>query len=220
MNQPIIHVYMMPGMAASPTIFEHIQLPRDRFEIHLLEWKIPYKSESLQDYAKRMCTEINSYPCVLIGVSFGGVLVQEMSRFINTEKVIIISSVKSKYELPRRMRMARKTKAYKLIPTQLAGNIEALVRFSFGKTVDKRLALYQKYLSVNDPAYLDWAIKNMICWDRAEPLPGVIHIHGDNDMVFPIKYIDRSMVVKDGTHVMIINKYRWFNKNLPDLIIR
>ena len=116
------------------------------------------------------------------------------------------------------MRMARKTKAYKLIPTRLAGNIDALAQFSFGKMVDKRLALYRKYLSMNDPLYLDWAIRNMICWDRKDPMPGIVHVHGSNDMVFPIKYIDHCIEVQDGTHVMIINKYRWFNKHLPELI--
>ena len=211
---------MMPGMAASPSIFEYIKLPGDQFRIHLLEWKIPHKSESLQAYAQRMSEDMIHSPCVLIGVSFGGVLVQEMSQFVDATKIIIVSSVKSKYELPRRMRMARKTKAYKLIPTRLAGNIDLLAKYSFGDMVDKRLALYKKYLSLNDRSYLDWAIENMICWDRAEPDPKVIHIHGDKDLVFPIRYIDNNILVKDGTHVMIINRWRWFNEHLPELIIR
>lgn len=208
----------MPGMAASPTIFEHIKLPEDQFEQHLLEWELPDPDESLSEYAKRMSEKVKERPCALIGVSFGGVLVQEMSRFLDLEKLIIISSVKTRYELPRRMRMARITQVYRLIPTRLVGNIDMLARYSFGKTVDKRLALYQRYLSVNDQQYLDWAIKNMICWERAEPLKEVIHIHGDKDMVFPIKYIDGCITIKNGTHVMILNKYKWFNENLPKLL--
>ena len=41
MNQDIIHVYLMPGMAANPSIFEYIKLPEDQFKIHWLEWVIP-----------------------------------------------------------------------------------------------------------------------------------------------------------------------------------
>ena len=83
----------------------------------------------------------------------------------------------------------------------------------------KRMELYKKYLSVSDKQYLNWAIKNMVCWNQERPLPNVIHIHGDNDAVFPIKNINDCNVIKGGTHIMIINKYKWFNENLPKLIL-
>ncbi len=31
----------MPGMAARSAIFKNIEFPKDRFEIHLLEWFVP-----------------------------------------------------------------------------------------------------------------------------------------------------------------------------------
>ena len=58
MSQEIIHIYFMPGMAANPTIFEHIKLPKDYFEIHLLEWIIPNPKESIENYAKRMALKV------------------------------------------------------------------------------------------------------------------------------------------------------------------
>ena len=54
MNQDIIHVYFMPGMAASPKIFEYIQLPENQFKIHYLEWMIPIDNELFSDYALRI----------------------------------------------------------------------------------------------------------------------------------------------------------------------
>ncbi len=36
-----IPVYFMPGLAASSSIFERIELPKDTFEMHLLEWFLP-----------------------------------------------------------------------------------------------------------------------------------------------------------------------------------
>jgi hypothetical protein len=47
----------------------------------------------------------------------------------------------------------------------------------------------------------------------------VIHIHGEMDDVFPIKYIKECTVVKGGSHIMILNKYRWFNANLVAVIL-
>lgn len=209
----------MPGLAASTTIFERISLPKEVFEVHLLEWEIPLDDESLSDYAKRIVLKIKHPNPVLIGVSFGGILVQEMSRFISVQRVIIISSVKSNLEFPKRMILAKKTKAYKLIPVSLIKNIESLAKFSFGKKVTERLKLYEKFLSVRDSHYLGWAIEQVVLWDRTVPDKNVIHIHGDADDVFPIKNIQNCIVLKGGTHIMIINKYRWFNSNLGEIIL-
>ena len=214
-----IPVYMMPGLAASTAIFERIILPEADFEIHLLEWEIPIERESLLEYAKRIADKIKHSNPVLIGVSFGGILVQEMARFITVRKVIIISSAKSNLEFPRRFKLGKKTKAYKLIPMSLLLNIENLAKFSFGATINKRIKLYEKFLSVRDIQYLEWAVEQVILWDRTVVDENVIHIHGDADDIFPMKYITNCIVVKGGTHIMILNKYKWLNENLPSIIM-
>ena len=215
-----IHVYFMPGMAASSSIFERIHLPTETFEMHLLEWVLPKKNESLKDYAKRMAKNIKHENVILVGVSFGGILVQEMKPFVNPKKVIIISSVKSNVELPRRMKIAKATKAYKLVPTQLLENIEFFTKFAFGSSILKqRIKLYEKFLSVRDKSYLDWAIEQIINWERKEIDEEIIHIHGESDEVFPLRHIKNCIKVKGGTHIMIITKYRWLNENLPKIML-
>jgi len=209
----------MPGLAASSAIFERIKLPSDRFEMHLLEWEIPIENETLQEYAKRITEKIIHENPVLIGVSFGGILVQEMAQFVKAKKVIIISSVRSNAEFPRRMKITKALKAYKLIPSDLVNKIEKLARFTFSKKINERLKLYDKFLSVRDDRYFSWAIRNVILWDRTEIDPNVIHIHGDSDEVFPIKYIKNCIHIKGGTHIMILSKYRWLNDNLPKIIM-
>jgi pimeloyl-ACP methyl ester carboxylesterase len=214
-----IPVYFMPGLAASSTIFERITLDETVFETILLEWEIPIGNEPLLDYAKRIAAKIKHKNPVLIGVSFGGILVQEMVNFVEARKVIIISSVKSNLEFPRRMKIAKSTKAYKLVPLKLILNVENLAKFSFGEKVNQRLKLYEKFLSVRDLGYLEWAVEQVILWERTVVDPKVIHIHGDADDVFPIKYISDCIVVKGGTHIMILNKFRWLNTNLPSIIL-
>ena len=214
-----IPVYFMPGLAASPVIFENIKLP-DEFEVHFLEWFIPEDKESLSEYALRMTKNIKHENPVLIGVSFGGLLVQEIAELISTRKTIIISSVKTNLEMPTRMKIAKKTLAYKLIPTSLLANVETLVKYAFGENIiSSRLKLYEKYLSVRDKKYLDWAIENVVLWSRTNPSNKVVHIHGDADEVFPIQNIKNAIQIKGGTHIMIINKYKWINENLPKIIL-
>jgi pimeloyl-ACP methyl ester carboxylesterase len=214
-----IPVYFVPGLAAGKEIFRNIRLPEDRFEVHVLEWMIPEPRESLADYASRMAARIRHNRAVLVGVSFGGVMVQEMSAFLSLRALIIISSVKTRYEMPRRLQYARTTGAYRLVPTSTLLSAEDLTRFAIGPRTRKRLTIYQEYLSVRDKTYLDWAIKQMVCWRRSEQLPGVIHIHGDQDVIFPIKRIRQPVeIVEGGTHVMIINKGKRISELLRTLI--
>ena len=219
MNQDVIHVYFMPGMAASSKIFEYINLPEPKFKSHYLEWTMPASNESISEYAFRMSKKIINKNCVLIGVSFGGIMVQEMSKHISVRKLIIISSVKSHKELPKKMVLAKVTKAYKLLPVQLASNIELFAKYVFGNNIPKRIELYKKYMLFSSSIYLSWAIEKMVCWDQKEVIPSIIHIHGDKDTVFPMKYITDCINISNGTHIMILNKYKWFNENLPKLIL-
>ena len=209
----------MPGLAASSLIFERIELPENQFEIHLLDWELPLPNETLPDYAKRMSKLVLETNPVLIGVSFGGVLVQEMAQFLKPKKVIIISSVKTNLEVPLRMKFAKSTKAYKLLPTSWLHNVELLAKYSFGNAIKKRLKLYEKYLSMREKVYLDWAIEQMILWQRTEVDKNVIHIHGTMDEVFPAKNIQNFIPVNGGTHIMILSKSRWLNENLPKIIL-
>lgn len=216
-----IHVYFMPGMAASSAIFERIRLPEEQFEMHLLDWLLPLPQENLQEYAARVAKGIKHENPVLVGVSFGGVLVQEMSEIVQAKKTIIISSVKCNAEFPRRMKFAKRTKAYKIIPTGMMQDISFLSKFSFAhKKIRQRLKLYEKFMNMRDKSYLDWALEQIIFWDRETPDEKVVHIHGDLDEVFPPKYIKNYIPISGGTHIMIINKYKWLNENLPGIILK
>ncbi|WP_027076191.1 alpha/beta hydrolase [Maribacter antarcticus] len=214
-----IHVYFMPGMAANSSIFENISLPIDQFEVHFLDWTLPTKDMDIAAYAKQLIGLIHHKNPVLLGVSLGGIVVQEIAKIIPTRKVIIVSSVKSKNELPKRMLFARYTNIHKVLPTSLVNNVELLAKYAFGETVTKRLALYEKYLSIRDKHYIDWCIHELVNWQQTEPSTSLVHIQGDKDAVFPIANITDCMKVKNGTHTMIIHRAKWFNEHLPAIIL-
>jgi len=215
-----IPLYFVPGLAANKKIFEYLSLPEEKFEVHFIEWILPLSiDESIESYAKRMCERITHQNPILIGVSFGGVMVQEMSKIIDANKVIIISSIKSKHELPTRLKLAQKTKAYKLFPTKVVENIENYDALFFTDYLKKRNELYKMYLSVRDASYLQWAIHNVLNWQQEKPLENTIHIHGNKDEIFPVKYIKNYTEINNGTHVMILDKAKTISKILEEMCI-
>ena len=212
-----INVYLMPGMAANSKIFEYIRLP-EIYQIHKLDWIIPKKNETLKFYAKRICKRIDQPDPILIGVSFGGILIQEVSKYLNYKKIVIISSIKTNEELPISIKMAKKTKIDKILPFKWINNIDKLALFAFGDGIKKQVKLYQKYLSYIDPNYLKWAMDCIVNWDQKEIINEIIHIHGKKDNVFPVKNLSGRVYLIEGNHAIIITRANQINKLLIELL--
>ena len=208
----------MPGMSANPLIFEMIKFPKDIYEVHLMNWIEPILNESIESYASRLSKDIIHQKPVLIGVSFGGLIVQEISKLLEVDKLIIISSVKTNTELPLYMKSAKFLKLYNYFPLKLFDEIFNISKFLKINKIYKKIDLADKYLSVRDENYLKWAIREILNWKQKEPLDGVIHLHGDKDLTFPISLIKNCITIHGGTHALILTKYRWLNKNLIQII--
>ncbi len=214
-----IPVYFMPGLAASPKIFERIRLPQDTYEFYFLEWLVPKSNhEDLAHYVKRLAQNIKHDNVILIGVSFGGIIVQELSKYLNTKKVIVISSVKNEKEFPKRLRILQLTKAYKLFPSKTVSSIENFNKFAFSKNLKKKTEMYNTYMQMRNDLYLNWSIFQVLHWRSSDSTKEVIHIHGDQDKIFPIKHIKNCIKIEGGTHAMIVTKATKINKILQEII--
>lgn len=213
------NIYFMPGMAANCLIFEHLKLDSEKYNLHYIEWIEPNKNEPLQDYCNRIAQKIKHPNPVLIGVSFGGIVVQEISKQINAEKVIIISSVKDFSEFPPHILWARKWKLFRFFPTSLFNPAKKLLQKAIvSKKKKHRLAIYDKYLTFCSKNYLDWAFKNVILWENKNPLKNVYHLHGRKDFIFPAKKIKNAFFIENGTHVMILTHAKGISKKLIEII--
>lgn len=213
-----IPVYFVPGLAASVKIFDYIKLP-DRYTSILLDWIPPVDlNETIEQYAKRMAERVKQPKAILIGVSFGGVMVQEMKAFLDPEKIIIISSVKCQEEMPFYIDFSKKTKAHKILPNLTIDTVKQYEKFAFTDWSKHKIQLYKKYFNVNDKNYLPWAIDSIVNWSRKNPDPDVIHIHGTKDSVFPIKNIKSCIEIEGGNHAMILSKAKKINAILESVL--
>ena len=206
-------IYFMPGLAASHKIFENLEFDLDRYTLHYINWIEPQTfEEDISSYACRLSAKIKEKNPVLIGVSFGGIIVQELASYVHPKKVIIVSSVKHHDELPKRFKLAKLTKIYKVFPTKVIENFEDYLGFFIGKSLKKRADLYKKYLSVRSKEYLQWSIATIIKWQQTKPIINIVHIHGTNDAIFPIKNIQNTIKVEGGTHIMVLTKAKKVSK--------
>tara|TARA_B100001559_G_scaffold35442_1_gene26688 strand:- start:644 stop:1279 length:636 start_codon:yes stop_codon:yes gene_type:complete len=209
---------MMPGLAASSMVFENIKLDYKKYSLHRIDWIQPKKNESIKTYCVRLSKKIKHKNPVLLGVSFGGIIAQELDKIIKVKKLIIVSSVKSHKEYPILYKIARDYQLNNALPF---GMFDNFIKFSLKLNINKlykRIDLAERYLTERNEIYLEWAVWSLLNWKQEKYRPDLIHIHGDKDKVFPIENISKCIKIKGGRHEMIILKAKWFNENLPSLI--
>jgi hypothetical protein len=68
------------------------------------------------------------------------------------------------------------------------------------------------------PAYLHWAINQVLNWKNDWQPASLYHIHGNADKLFPIKKIHTNFVVDKAGHLMIMNKSREVNQFLSTIL--
>lgn len=218
-------LYLIPGLLTNEVIYRGLQQEFD-IPTKVLEFIPAHKNESLQSYAKRLAEGIDtSKPFYLAGTSFGGVLATEIAKFTKPKRVILISSAKTKSELKWFMKWKWIGSILPIIPAVLIR-----ILFVWGFILASKFV--KSYRIINKPEIKEmlfgidgkferWVMRRFTLWENNEYPPDVVHIHGDKDHVFPIKNIKQPVVVKEGTHGMIITKYkeiaRIIKEKIPEL---
>lgn len=201
-----INVYFISGMCYNCTVFDQLKLPKGFNKVYI-EWIIPEAKESIKEYTHRMASTIDiSQPFILIGYSFGGVIVQEMNEFLKPLKTVIISSFKKTEETPTMFKAVRRANLWERIPERLYNSTEFITevfnRFIYNVHNDELAS----YMTVTNPAYVKWAVTQITEWIPILNIPRLYHIHGTKDQIFPFEIIHNAFPVEGGDHLMVFKK--------------
>ncbi len=216
-----INVYFVSGMCYNCKAFDKLILPYGYHKVYL-EWTIPRKYESLKEYASEMARKIDTrHPFILVGYSFGGVIVQEMAKIITPRKIILISTFKSLKEAPAIFRFARATNIIEKVPDSFFTSSDFMTSV-FNKLVydlpNEELA---KYMTVTDPTYIRWAARQIVNWlPDGHPIPHLYHIQGTKDQLFPFDKMDNIIPVPGGDHLMILKHAREISRIIDYILMK
>ena len=200
-----INLYFLAGLGFDYRIFSNLELHSGK--IKHLSWLEPEDKENLDYYVKRVSEQIDkSKPFILIGHSFGGIIVQEISKIITPEKVIIISSVKSKEEIPFTLKFLKTIPLYKFFNKKIILATFPIWARAFGYRSEKGRTLFVQMISNCTDNYFRWAMDKIVNWNGNPNSDKVIHIHGSNDKTFFLKKIHKPIVIPDGSHFMVFSK--------------
>ena len=194
-------LYFIPGLGADERLFSKLKLTG--YKKKYIKWIVPKKNESLPHYAKRLSSQIDSKKSFsLIGVSFGGMLAVEMSKFLKPKKVFLIASAKTNKELPASIHPFRYFPLYNFLPESILQSVAVFNEKQFGIKNKEDGKLFSDMLMACPKGYLQGAMKMILEWRNTTYPKNLIHIHGGNDRFFPIYKIKNPIVIPEGTHFM------------------
>lgn len=198
-------IYFFPGIIRDYHVF--LPLVQSLPNATLMEWVDPEPQETLQTYAKRMAEKIPTSECLLVGVSFGGVVAQEVARIIQPQQCFLVSSIRHPRELPRIGRLLRYVTG-RTTPLLLraAGHVGFLIPRFIWYSGTLRL----RYFTGPHGDWFRWATSEVINWKPGSDdlQTTMIQIHGQQDRTFPIKYLEADVVIQDAGHSLAISHPR------------
>lgn len=209
-------IYCISGLGTDEQVFRHIDIPGVQL-IHL-SYLNHEPNESLAAYSKRMAAQISEPDPVIIGLSFGGMIAIEIARQSPVKGIVIISGIKTSRELPRWMRLAGKWQMHKWLPVRSNSLTERYDNRLLGISTAEEKQLANAYRKALNRKFQLWAVDRILTWKNDWYPEGTVHIHGDKDRMFPIRNINASHVVRDGTHMMIFNKADEINNCLKQFL--
>jgi pimeloyl-ACP methyl ester carboxylesterase len=208
---------LLSGLAADAAVFapQRLAFP----QLIVPPWIKPLSNESISNYAERFAAECcPAGECVLGGASFGGMLALEMARFVKPRALLLIGSVRSPLELPRRVRMWRRLSPavnfLPIPPLQWSAGSAAIARRWL-----PHLAGVAQQFSQADEEVFRWSLQQLLAWNTVPQVDCPIYqIHGDCDRVLPIACTQPDVVVRGGGHVISMTHAREVNAFLADCL--
>jgi pimeloyl-ACP methyl ester carboxylesterase len=93
--------------------------------------------------------------------------------------------------------------------------IEAQIFFKpfLGKTDEAGLKLFNDMLKSADLDFIRWAWNHIPEWKYNKKIKApFVHLHGTQDLIFPIKHIDQAITLKGATHYAIYDEIKKLNR--------
>ncbi|WP_353197674.1 alpha/beta hydrolase [Parapedobacter defluvii] len=203
--------YLFSGLGADHRAFQGMEFPG---ETRHISWVPPLPNESIAGYAERIAAQITSPSPILVGLSFGGMMALEVGKHVQAEQVILISSAKSKAEIPRYYRWLGGLSLQRLIPASQITKANRWLYWLFGAETPEEKSLLADILADTDPTFFRWAVNSIATWNNTAVPANTIHIHGIADRILPYRFVKADYVIPGGSHFMAVNRA----KEISDII--
>lgn len=197
------HIYVLSGLGADERAFKRIDW--GDLEVHHIPWLPVKRGDDFQVYLKRLADCITEPNFILLGMSFGGMIAQEIANLKKPDKLILISSFKGPWELPWHFRLAMSMHLDAFLAPRLLKRTGRIAQWFFGTKQGKDDGkLLKRIMDDTDEDFIAWALRQIGAWKGNKERP-TISIHGSNDRLIPISKVQVDYIIDHAGHFMVYN---------------
>lgn len=198
-------IYCISGLGADERVFARLKL---QAELKFIVWRKPHQQESLRAYASRLAEQIEvSQPFLLLGVSFGGIVAQELARILPAQGVMLISSASEVSALPAARRLPGLGWLLDILPKRMLFPPGSLMALLFGIKSQQDKMLFYQILADTDPDFVRWALQKLISIEQIPANYPQLQLHGTKDSVIPFpKRQQQVIAIAGGGHFMVYDR--------------
>lgn len=197
-------IYLFSGLGADSSLFRNLELPG--YHKVYINWVPSSPDETITEYAARIKDQITVENPYIIGVSFGGIVAVEVSKLVNTKKMVLISSARTKDELSKFQFFFMRLGLYRLVPRFLLKRMNFLTYSYFGARTKMDKDALKELLQGTDIYFFRWALKSISHWENKQPPEHTIQVHGTADRVIASRLVHPDYRIKGGGHLMVFNR--------------
>lgn len=213
-------VYLFHGQGSDERIYAKLELNKKLYDTVFIQYPEMDKKITLKDYAKLITPQIDTTQAYsFIGVSFGGMVVSELTSLLKPKKSIIISSAQNKNEIPGRYKFMKVIPIHKVIPAFMYKGGARIAQPIFEPDRKNEKEIFKAMLIDKKAYFFKGVTKMMISWDRFDYNDNIIHIHGTNDHTLPYKKCNVNYEVKGGSHMMLLTRSVEINELINYILI-
>ncbi|MFK7747495.1 MAG: alpha/beta fold hydrolase [Kordia sp.] len=203
-----MRIILIPGLGYDDRIFHNLDL--SDFEIEYLNWIEPLKNEHIHDYSQRLFATVKSaaQKTILIGHSLGGVVSQEIASANQIEKIVLVSSIASRKELPFTFKIVKPLRLDRFFTKWFCIKSVPFWGKRHGFTPET-IKLFKSMIGKQTNSYLQWAFRALSTWKtpKVPETTKIVRIHGTNDKTLPYKLISKpDLIIKNGSHICVIDE--------------
>lgn len=212
------NIYCISGLGADHRFFGNLHI--DGYSFQPVPWVAFSNDDDMRSYALKMYHSIPEKAPLVLGLSFGGMLVVEMCKSGVVQKGIIVSSAKTKIELGYNNPVLQVIYDLKILPPRVFTTPWSAVLYALGARTNEEKTLLRQIISDSDPAFVTRCIKTLLSWQNMEVPQGISHIHGTADKIIRPKQIKTNYWIEGGSHIMIYNKHVEISKIIKGILER
>ncbi|MBI1368199.1 MAG: alpha/beta fold hydrolase [Planctomycetes bacterium] len=194
-------VIFFPGLSGDPRVFE----PQTEAIPHLsiAQWPKPNVTEGLSAYAARVARRVDpGRPCIIGGVSFGGIVALEVAHHLDARACILIASTRDARGLPNSLRLLRPLASVTAEPVlRIATPLCVTSAAVSAPRVYQRLARSPD----DDRVFRLWALRALLKWrSPCDARLPIFQLHGERDRTFPASRSQADVILPHAGHMLTL----------------